>query len=40
MSCFGKVHGVKDGAKRYVDVLTDEETYKSGVFYASIKGVR
>jgi NAD(P)-dependent dehydrogenase (short-subunit alcohol dehydrogenase family) len=40
MSFFGKAHGVKDGAKRYVDVLTDEETYKSGAFYASIKGVR
>jgi hypothetical protein len=40
MSFFGKTHGVKDGAKRYVDVLTDEETYKSGAFYASIKGVR
>jgi NAD(P)-dependent dehydrogenase (short-subunit alcohol dehydrogenase family) len=40
MSFVGKAHGVKDGAKRYVDVLTDEETYKSGVFYGSIKGVR
>jgi NAD(P)-dependent dehydrogenase (short-subunit alcohol dehydrogenase family) len=40
MSCFGKAHGVKEGAKRYLDVLTDEETYKSGAFYASIKGVR
>jgi NAD(P)-dependent dehydrogenase (short-subunit alcohol dehydrogenase family) len=40
MACFGKAHGVKDGAKRYIDVLTDEETYKSGAFYASIKGVR
>jgi hypothetical protein len=40
MSFFGKVHGVEDGAKRYLDVLTDEETYKSGAFYASIKGVR
>jgi NAD(P)-dependent dehydrogenase (short-subunit alcohol dehydrogenase family) len=40
MSFIGKVHGVKEGAKRYLDVLTDEETYKSGAFYASIKGVR
>jgi NAD(P)-dependent dehydrogenase (short-subunit alcohol dehydrogenase family) len=40
MSFAGVAHGTKDGAKRYVDVLTDEETYKSGVFYGSIKGVR
>ncbi|MDX2470102.1 MAG: SDR family NAD(P)-dependent oxidoreductase [SAR324 cluster bacterium] len=31
---FGLMHEVEKGAKRYVDVLTDE-SYKSGVFYAS-----
>lgn len=31
---FGLMHKVEDGAKRYVDVLTDA-SYKSGVFYAS-----
>jgi NAD(P)-dependent dehydrogenase (short-subunit alcohol dehydrogenase family) len=39
MGLFGKSHGVKMGAKRYVDALVDEETYKSGVFYASAKGM-
>lgn len=27
------------GAKRYVDALLDEDTYKSGVFNASRKGM-
>ena len=35
---FGMTHGVEAGAKRYVDVLTDTKTYKSGAFYASAKG--
>ena len=35
-SYFGKAHGLEDGAKRYVDALVDD-SYKSGVFYASIK---
>lgn len=34
----GKMHRVDVGAKRYIDVLTDSH-YKSGVFYASQKGV-
>jgi len=36
---FGAAHGVKEGAKRYIDALTDEENFKSGVFYGSKKGV-
>jgi NAD(P)-dependent dehydrogenase (short-subunit alcohol dehydrogenase family) len=39
MGLFGKSHGVKTGAKRYVDALVDEETYKSGAFYALAKGI-
>lgn len=35
----GKAHSVDVGAKRYVDVLYDEATYKSGVYYGSKKGV-
>lgn len=34
----GKVHNVEKGAKRFVDGLLDD-TYKSGVFYASVKGL-
>ena len=32
------MHKLEDGAKRYIDALLDEDTYKSGVFYASKKG--
>jgi NAD(P)-dependent dehydrogenase (short-subunit alcohol dehydrogenase family) len=39
MSFFGNSHGLETGAKRYVDALVDEETYKSGAFYASAKGM-
>ena len=38
MLLMGKVHRLEVGAKRYVDALTDE-SFKSGVFYASQKGV-
>ncbi len=38
MLMLGKVHRLEVGAKRYVDGLYDE-AYKSGVFYASKKGV-
>lgn len=40
MQLLGKAHGVEDGAKRYVDVLTDHNTFKTGIFYASVKGVK
>jgi hypothetical protein len=39
MRLFGKDHGLETGAKRYVDAVVDEETYKSGAFYASAKGM-
>lgn len=38
MLMLGKVHGVKVGAKRFVDALLDT-SYKSGGFYASEKGL-
>ena len=38
MAVFGFSHSLETGAKRYVDVLTDEN-YKSGIFYASPKKV-
>lgn len=38
MLLIGKVHRLEVGAKRYVDALT-EDSYESGVFYASKKGV-
>ncbi len=31
---FGRVHGVEEGAKRYVDALVDA-SYETGRFYAS-----
>ncbi len=34
MPLFGMMHKLEDGARRYVDVLTNE-SYKSGTFYAS-----
>lgn len=39
MTMFGKMHSVETGAKRYVDALVDDKTYKTGVFYASKEGV-
>jgi hypothetical protein len=39
MGLFGNAHGLETGAKRYIDALVDAETYKSGVFYASAKGM-
>lgn len=39
LSLVGKAHSVQVGAKRYVDALLDHETYQSGVFYASKKGL-
>ncbi len=38
MLMLGKVHKVETGAKRYVDGLLNQ-TYKSGVFYASKSGL-
>lgn len=38
MRLFGQAHNVEVGAKRYMDALYDEETYQSGIFYASAKG--
>lgn len=37
MELFGVMHSLESGAKRYVDVLNDE-SYKSGTFYASREG--
>ena len=39
MQTLGRAHSVDAGAKRYCDVLTDEQTYKTGVFYGSKKGL-
>jgi NAD(P)-dependent dehydrogenase (short-subunit alcohol dehydrogenase family) len=39
MSAVGVMHSLDVGAKRYVDALLDEETYKSGIFYASESGM-
>ena len=36
----GMAHGVDTAAKRYVDALTNEDLYKTGVFYASKKGTK
>ncbi|WP_136806212.1 SDR family NAD(P)-dependent oxidoreductase [Desulfosediminicola flagellatus] len=38
MCLVGKMHKVEVGAKRFVDALLDE-SYKSGVFYASKEGI-
>ena len=39
MEKLGRAHSVDVGAKRYVDVLLDKSTYKSGVWYGSKKGL-
>lgn len=39
MEKMGKAHSVDVGAKRYIDVVYDQETYKSGVYYGSKVGV-
>ena len=39
MEVLGKAHSVEVGAKRYVDVLFDQDTYKSGVYYGSKQGL-
>lgn len=39
MLMLGKVHKLEVGAKRFVDALVDSNSYKSGVFYASKKGL-
>ena len=39
MLLLGRVHKLEVGAKRFVDGLQDDESYKSGVFYASKSGV-
>ena len=35
---FGIMHSVETGAKRYIDALLDESSYRSGVFYGSVSG--
>ena len=35
----GKMHSAEVGAKRYVDALLDETTYKTGIFFASKNGM-
>mmetsp|Transcript_43334 Transcript_43334/g.104728 ORF Transcript_43334/g.104728 Transcript_43334/m.104728 type:complete len:160 (-) Transcript_43334:639-1118(-) len=37
-SALGRVHGVEEGAKRYIDALLDDQTFQTGGFYASKKG--
>lgn len=39
MQVLGKAHSVDTGAKRYVDVLLNADTYKSGVWWGSKKGL-
>jgi len=39
MQTLGRAHSVDTGAERYADVLMDDETYKSGIFYGSKKGL-
>lgn len=39
MQTIGRAHSVDVGAKRYVDVLLDDATYKPGVWYGSKKGL-
>ncbi|MEM7154914.1 MAG: SDR family NAD(P)-dependent oxidoreductase [Myxococcota bacterium] len=35
LTAFGRAHGIDVGARRYLEVLADPSTYKSGGFYAS-----
>lgn len=39
MQTIGRAHSVDVGAKRYCDILLDDATYKSGVWYGSKKGL-
>ena len=39
MVWLGIMHTVKKGAQRYVDALVDHKNYRTGVFYASKRGV-
>ena len=39
MQWLGRAHAVDVGAKRYVDVLLDTDTYQSGVWYGSKHGL-
>lgn len=39
MRIIGRAHSVDVGAKRYCDVLLDDDKYKSGVWYGSKKGL-
>lgn len=39
MQLLGKAHSVEVGAKRYVDVLLERETYTSGIWWGSKKGL-
>ena len=39
MQLFGKAHSVEVGAKRYVDVLLNEDEFKSGIWWGSKKGL-
>jgi len=39
MGFLGKSHSLSTGAKRFVDAVLEEDTYKSGVFYGSKVGV-
>ncbi|GAB3484680.1 SDR family NAD(P)-dependent oxidoreductase [Marinomonas epiphytica] len=39
MQTLGKAHSVDVGAKRYVDVLLDAKTFKTGIWWGSKKGL-
>ncbi|NLS13143.1 SDR family NAD(P)-dependent oxidoreductase [Vibrio sp. SM6] len=39
MQRLGKAHSVEVGAKRYVDVMLDDDNFKSGVWWGSEKGL-
>ncbi|WED22922.1 SDR family NAD(P)-dependent oxidoreductase [Vibrio sp. JC009] len=39
MQFLGKAHSVEVGAKRYVDVLLNKDTFKSGIWWGSKKGL-
>ncbi len=38
LKLFGMMHSLETGAQRYVDALLDENSYHTGIFYASKKG--
>ena len=39
MQTLGKAHSVEVGAKRYVDVLLNEDSFKTGIWWGSKQGL-